>query len=127
MCASIFTGVDLVTISRFYAPTAQKQSFLNLCFTPHEQAYCFSKADPAPHFAARFAAKEAVIKALSGLDLYLERNRIEVFNNEIGRPYLIFNTDNDKILSLKSDISISHTETSAIAFVILYTDPKKKL
>ena len=124
MCASIFTGVDIVTISRFRTPTTQKQSFLNLCFTPHEQVYCFSKADPAPHFAARFAAKEAVIKALSGLDLYLERNKIEVFNNEIGRPHLILHTDNNKILSLKSDLSISHSETSAIAFVILYMDTK---
>jgi len=121
---SIFSGVDIVTISRFNDPSLQKGTFLNLCFTPSEQTYCLSKANPAQHFAARFAAKEAVIKALSGLDLYLERNKIEVCLKENGRPYLRFHTDNQNILCLKTDISLSHSETSAIAFVIMYTNEK---
>ena len=117
-----YIGVDIVTISRFNDPSLQKQTFLNLCFTPSEQTYCFSKTDPAPHFAARFAGKEAVIKALSGLDLYLERNKIQITTNMIGRPYITLLTDNLRILQLKSDISLSHSETDAIAFVILYTE-----
>jgi len=120
----IKTGVDIVAISRFDAQLLSKQAFLNLCFTPMEQQYCLSKANPAQHFAARFAAKEAVIKAFSGLDLYLERNKIEICNKEDGRPYLRFYTDNENILRLKTDISLSHSETSSIAFVIIYTNEK---
>jgi len=121
MISMFLTGVDIVTISRFNDPALQKQTFLDLCFTPLEQQYCLSKTDPAPHFAARFAAKEAVIKALSGLDLYLERNKIKITNNKISRPYITFISDNPRILQLKSDISLSHSETDAIAFVILWT------
>lgn len=124
MDSLFFTGVDIVDISRFDSDQLKKQSFLNLCFTYDEQRYCLSKPNPAQHFAVRFAAKEAVIKALSGMDLFLEPNKIEVLNKENGRPYLIFYTDNEKILSFKSDISLSHSETSAIAFVILYRDIK---
>lgn len=121
---NIFTGVDIVTISRFDKKQLQNKSFLNLCFTESEQQYCLSKQNPAQHFAARFAAKEAVIKALSGLNLYLERNKIEIRNKENGRPYIIMHTDNIDFLNLKSDISLSHSETSAIAFIILYMDIK---
>ena len=116
------TGIDIILVSRFRDPALQKQTFLNRCFTPAEQTYCLSKTDPAPHFAARFAAKEAVIKALSGLDLYLERNKIEVVNNKNGRPYITFLTDDPRILQLKSDISLSHSESDAIAFIILYME-----
>ena len=117
---SIFSGVDIVTISRFNESKTISKTFLNLCFSPSEQTYCLSKANPAQHFAARFAAKEAVIKALSGMDLYLERNKIEVYLKENGRPYLRFHTDNQTIRCLKTDISLSHSETSAIAFVLIY-------
>ena len=120
----MFVGVDIAEIQRFQKPVLSQKGFLNLCFTPSEQQYCLSKSNSAQHFAARFAGKEAVIKALSGMDLYLERNKIEILNQENGRPYLIFHTNNEKILQLKSDISLSHSDTSAIAFVILYSGGK---
>ncbi len=112
-------GIDIITISRFNTNTSSTPSFITRYFTPAEQTYCLSKPNPAQHFAVRFAAKEAVIKALSGLDLYLERNKIEVCLKENGRPYLRFHTDNQNILCLKTDISLSHSETSAIAFTII--------
>ena len=117
-------GIDIVDTKRFNQPSTTTQSFFNLCFTSAEQQYCLSKSNPAQHFAARFAGKEAVIKALSGLNLYLERNKIEILNHENGRPYLVFHTENTEILILKSDISLSHSDTSAIAFVILYSQDK---
>lgn len=120
MSKLLFTGIDIVDISRFNDFHLQKQTFLNLCFTDAEQKYCLAKQNPAQHFAARFAGKEAVIKALSGLGLYLERNKIEILNNENERPYLVFHTDNADIINLKTDISLSHSDTSAIAFAILY-------
>lgn len=120
----IFTGIDIESIVRFTSPNLMRETFLNLCFTSAEQQYCLSKSNPAQHFAARFAGKEAVIKALSGMNLYLERNKIEILNHENGRPYLVFHTENPEILKLKSDISLSHSDTSAIAFVILYSEGK---
>jgi len=117
----MFIGVDIIDVSRFQHQNLNKIHFLNLCFTSAEQQYCLSKSNPAQHFAARFAGKEAVIKALSGMNLYLERNKIEILNHESGRPYLVFHTENPEILILKSDISLSHSDTSSIAFVILYS------
>lgn len=122
--SNIFVGTDIESIVRFSQPIARRESFCTLCFTHAEQQYCLSKSNPAQHFAVRFAGKEAVIKALSGMNLYLERNKIEILNQENGRPYITFHTDNEKILQLKSDISLSHSDTSAIAFVILFSEGK---
>jgi holo-[acyl-carrier protein] synthase len=54
-------GIDLVEVARFERPSARLRERL---FTPAERRYCDRQAHPAPHFAARFAAKEAVLKAL---------------------------------------------------------------
>ena len=61
----IGVGVDLTEISRIRAAHQKHgQSFLDKIFTADEQAFCLTKADPYPSFAARCAAKEAVSKAL---------------------------------------------------------------
>ena len=120
----MYVGTDIVSIVRVNKILNNSNRFCGLCFTSAEQHYCLSKSNPAQHFAARFAGKEAVIKALSGMNLYLERNKIEILNHESGRPYLVFHTENPEILKLKSDISLSHSDTSAIAFVILYSEGK---
>jgi holo-[acyl-carrier protein] synthase len=113
-------GVDNVAISRFGANLLFHSTFLNRCFTSKEQEYCLSKTDPSPHFAARFAAKEAVIKALSGFDLILEHNKIEITNDARGRPSVHYLTDEPSYSHLHTDVSLSHSETSAIAVVVVY-------
>jgi holo-[acyl-carrier protein] synthase len=57
-------GIDLIEIDRIERALARHPRFAERCFTPAEQAYCESRAYPPQHFAARFAAKEAVGKAL---------------------------------------------------------------
>ena len=62
-------GMDVVAVDRIrrlIAPEAGSRAarFLERCFTPSERAYCEARRDPAPHYAARFAAKEAAMKAL---------------------------------------------------------------
>ena len=57
-------GVDAIEIERFAAALARRPRLAKRCFTPDEAAYCASRAFPAQHFAVRFAAKEAVGKAL---------------------------------------------------------------
>jgi holo-[acyl-carrier protein] synthase len=57
-------GTDLIEIGRIRAALDRYAGFRDRCFTPAEQAYCDSRANPAQHYAARFAGKEAVGKAL---------------------------------------------------------------
>lgn len=58
-------GIDIVEVARITAAIERHgDSFLNRLFTPAERDYCESRRSPFPHFAARFAAKEAVAKAL---------------------------------------------------------------
>ena len=59
------TGVDIVDIERFRRINERlKDRFIARVFTPGEQEFCLKRRDPVPHFAARFAAKEALFKAL---------------------------------------------------------------
>jgi holo-[acyl-carrier protein] synthase len=57
-------GVDLIEIERIRRALDRYPSFRERCFTDAEQAYCDSRPNPAQHYAARFAGKEAVGKAL---------------------------------------------------------------
>ena len=57
-------GIDLIEIDRVAALLARQPRFAERCFTEAERAYCLSRKYPPQHFAARFAAKEAVGKAL---------------------------------------------------------------
>src|SRR3989442_13366633 len=57
-------GLDLIEIERIRRALERHASFRDRCFTAAEQAYCDSRPNPAQHYAARFAGKEAVGKAL---------------------------------------------------------------
>jgi holo-[acyl-carrier-protein] synthase len=116
----IFTGIDIIEISRFDAEHLSNQKFLDLCFTKEEQAYCFSLKNPAPHFAARFAAKEAVVKALSGLDKSLVYCAIDIRKDEKNRPYVVLLTDDETLRGVKIDVSLSHAESHAAASAVVY-------
>ena len=74
-------GVDLIEISRIARALERHPSFRERCFTEAERAYCDSKPNPPQHYAARFAAKEAVGKAL-GSGVRFTWREIEI----AGRP-----------------------------------------
>lgn len=75
-------GVDLIEIARIREALARHgESFKERCFTEAERSYCDSKPNPAQHYAGRFAAKEAVGKAL-GSGVYFTWKEIEIR----GRP-----------------------------------------
>ena len=107
-------GVDIEDISRFKDKT---QDFIERIFTPVEIDYCSKFKNPESHYAARFCAKEAVIKALTPLNISIaEYKQIEVFNDNNKCPKVKILKDlNTK---LKIEISISHDKTKAIAFAI---------
>lgn len=119
----IFTGCDIVRIDRFL-PLLSNTSFLDKCFTRHEQMYCFHKASPAQHFAARFAGKEAIIKALSGYRIRFGIGQIEIRNHESGKPYVEFHGNAVSPIPLPKtfsvDISLSHDGDYAMASALFY-------
>ncbi|MET0727827.1 MAG: holo-ACP synthase [Acidimicrobiales bacterium] len=79
-------GVDLCDVDRMRAALARTPSLRDRLFTPQERAYCERRNDPAERYAARFAAKEAVLKAL-GLGLgACKWTEIEVARAESGAP-----------------------------------------
>lgn len=107
-------GIDIEEVGRFRKlPYKSNLSFYRNIFTPAEIKYCLSKADPHPHFTVRFAAKEAVIKAMGGS--VFKAKDIEVVNNREGRPSIKLQTPGSKPRVL---VSMSHTKDYAIAFVI---------
>ena len=85
--------------------------------------YCESKKDPAriQSYAARFAAKEAIFKAISKvlpLDYGMEWKSIEILKEETGRPYVNLKIDNIKKQNLKIDVSLSHIKDCAVATAV---------
>lgn len=106
-------GTDLIEISRIKeAIEKHGERFLNRIYTPAEIAYCQSKKNPYPHFAGRFAAKEAISKALgTGITPALPFTAIEVLPNEKGAPLC---TSHPHIL-----ISITHSRDLALATALL--------
>jgi holo-[acyl-carrier protein] synthase len=86
--AIVGVGIDLVQIERFRRVLERHgERFLKRVFTDRERDDCLSRADPARHLAARFAAKEAVLKALgTGLGRGVGWKDVEVTADDYGRP-----------------------------------------
>ena len=111
----ISIGTDIESIDRF---KDIDDSFLNKIFTKNEIDYCFSKKNAAPHLAARYAGKEAVVKALNSMDeVNIDYKGIEILNNEKGVPVVKLNNKNIGDFQVK--ISLSHCEDKALAFVTI--------
>ena len=114
----IACGVDIIEISRIEkAIERQGEKFLNTIYTENEIQYCEShKINKFQHYAARFAAKEALYKALSEIipKENLEWTAFEITNDEDGRPKVNINFDKIKDI----DISISHCKEYAVATVV---------
>ena len=112
-------GVDIVENSRFTPEVLEDNSFMEKYFTENEREYCFSQANPAQHFAARFAGKEAVVKALYGFGIRCRLWEVEIFHDErwVPRVKLLRTTCLDEIYEIK--VSLSHNLTSSVAFSIV--------
>ena len=83
-------GVDIVEIERMRRILARTPSFARKVFSEAERAYCDAKANPEVHYATRFAAKEAVVKALgTGFSEGIGVRDIEVRRTTKGRPYVV--------------------------------------
>lgn len=124
---AIFCGVDIIEIDRLKKSITEQRGFKDRVFTDSEISYCENRNNAKyESYAARFAAKEAVVKALGrGIADGLEWKQIEILNNELGKPYVVlyrralelFNEMGAKSM----DISLSHCSEYAVAYVVIDT------
>jgi holo-[acyl-carrier protein] synthase len=118
-------GSDIVKVARIEKLLSQAGNrFCERIFSPKEISYAETRARPELHFAARFAAKEAFVKALGcGFRDGLEWRDIEVINNNLGRPELKLHGQAQKFCQkleiTNTWLSLSHEQEFALAFVVL--------
>ncbi len=114
-------GIDVVDTPRIEKSIEQfGAGFLDRIFTPRERDYCDRMRRPGPHYAARFAAKEAVAKALgTGFGETLGWTDVEVVRDPLGKPDIILSGAGKKFAEDRGIssilISLSHSEQHAAA------------
>lgn len=114
-------GTDIIEVSRIDSNIIKHgQKFLDKVFTIEEQIYCKTFRHSAKNFAGRFAAKEAVVKALgTGISDGLTWLDIEILNDLNGKPYLVIsNPLKERYENPNIQLSISHCNEYATAVAI---------
>lgn len=121
---AIAHGIDIVGVSRIAELRVEHgERFMDRCFTAGEQAYCLERRRAEEHLAGRFAAKEAVLKALGlGLRGGMHWTDVEVTRDESGAPGVLLHGRAAEVAGERGIgswlLSISHTSTHAMASVI---------
>jgi holo-[acyl-carrier protein] synthase len=119
------TGVDIVETVRIQSSVEEfGDRFLNRCFWPDEAAYCRGMKFPALHFAARFAAKEAISKAFgTGIGQHLGWKDMEIRKRDSGEPYVVFHGKGAELAKSRGVtevfVSLSHCKDYAAAHAVL--------
>lgn len=120
-------GVDIVEIERMRRILTRTPSFARKVFSEAERAYCDAKANPEVHYATRFAAKEAVVKALgTGFSEGIGVRDIEVRRTTKGRPYVVLTGRAREVARERGvremPLSLSFTHTEAVACAMAITE-----
>ena len=123
----IHQGIDIVPVSKIRDSMQRRPGFEEDVFTARERAYCQGRRDPYIHFAGRFAAKEACLKALgtglSGTGIDGALGEIEVIPGKSGKPEILVAGWTAAIIRRKRisqlTVSISHSGEYAVASVIM--------
>ncbi len=113
-------GVDVVELSRFRkAATRGGKRFLARVFTANERRYAMNHHDGIPSLAARFAAKEAVVKAMAQIDPRHPTvlSHVEIRRDRLGRPSAILHGHPTTPRVIQ--VSLSHSERIAVAFAVV--------
>ena len=122
---NIGIGIDIVNITRIdHVIKKWRDKFLHRVFTKKEINYCVNKKFPSQHFAIRFAAKEAFLKALGmGMRAGIPWNHIEVINTSMGRPSMELHSKAKETCRRRKikniHLSLSHDGDYGVALVIL--------
>ena len=117
-------GTDIVEVSRIETKISTNQYFKEHVYSVAEISYCDQQRKPAMHYAARWAVKEAYLKAYGVKFIGNHKlHEIEVLHNEDGKPHInlmgkALTEFNDKKYD-SIHVSISHTDTHAIAYVVI--------
>jgi holo-[acyl-carrier protein] synthase len=117
-------GTDIVSVERLGRSLARGPDFAQEVFTSGERLYCDMRPNAAQHYAARFAAKEAFLKAV-GVGLFggILLRDIEVVRDETGPPRLNLGPTAsaalERVGALRSHLSLSHERDYAIALVVI--------
>lgn len=113
-------GIDIIEIERIREALARRPQMAARLFTTRERAYCAGRADASPHYAARFAAKEAVAKTLGRP---LEWHDVEIINDDAGRPVVVLYRRASALAKTSQGgrvlISLSHSRDYAVASAML--------
>jgi holo-[acyl-carrier protein] synthase len=118
-------GIDIIEVRRIREVLRRTPRFAERVFTSAERAYCDGRgAVAAQHYAARFAAKEAALKALqTGWRGGIGWQDVEIASRDGGAPYLLFHRQVQELFAgsgaNSAHLSLSHTSEHAIAEVIL--------
>lgn len=115
-------GTDIVEIKRIrHALLKHQQRFLNRIFTEQEQAYCLNLKNPYPSLAGRFAAKEAVAKALGcGIGKSLQWKEMEIIRKNNHPLVLLSERAQREFHIQRITLSISHSRDYAVATVLIF-------
>jgi phosphopantetheine--protein transferase-like protein len=116
-------GIDLVKIERVKeAHEKWGRRFLEKFLTDNEIEYCFARKEPYPSLAVRFAAKEALIKAISS-EIFINMKDVEIVNDESGKPSVKVQGAVETFFINKGikqyHLSLSHEKEFGIACVVL--------
>lgn len=118
-------GCDVIEVSRVRGVLErQGERFLSRVFTDEERAYCEAKSAPWPHYAARFAAKEAISKCFTtGIGAELGWKCMSIYHGERHEPLVRLDEQGAELLrrlgGTEVRVSLSHTETVAMAVAAL--------
>ena len=119
------TGIDIVEVSRIRNSYERfGERFLQRILLSGEISYCLSHKDPAPHLAARFAAKEALSKAFgTGIGKSMGWKDIDIHRKPSGEPFVVLEGSAKQLATDRGVgkvwISLSHTEGHAMAVIVL--------
>lgn len=118
-------GTDIIEVERVRGVLARQGGrFLDRVFTEEERAYCASKSHPDRHYAARFAAKEAVSKCFStGIGAELGWRSVSIYHGARQQPLVRLDAQGEALLqrvgATHIHLSLSHSDTVAIAVAAL--------
>ena len=123
------TGIDMIEVERVAEKIMKNNGFRELVFSETEIVYCERMTHKYQHYAARFAAKEAFLKAIgTGWTSGLQLNKIEVVHDSLGKPAIRLDPEMLKALPFHFDrvhLSMSHLQNIATAIVIIEKDKEE--
>jgi holo-[acyl-carrier protein] synthase len=117
-------GTDIIEVARIEKALSRDIGFRDKIFTPGEIEYCEAKKNKYQHYAARFSAKEAFLKAIgTGWRFGVRFADIDIYHDELGQPHIrtsgIAKELTERLLISKIHVSLSHLKEMANAVVIL--------